>query len=266
MPRLGEWLIGRKEHLVLLAAFLCSLSLLFANENAQIRGIRAWTLDGFGFLLTKLSVLKSLNAIYEKNERLRLENAELMIENSRLYEALLENQRLRDLLGFKSQSKLNLVPAKVIGKENNGLINSIILDAGGVDDLQKDMAVVTAQGLVGKIFNVGTHQSISQLLLDRNFRVSAMIQRSRVMGIIRWSEGNQVFLAEVPKRSDVRVGDVVVTSGFSTIFPGGLEIGHVTKTTEEAQNMFMNILVKPAVDFSKLEEVFVVRSQAFQSS
>ncbi|MCG8608528.1 rod shape-determining protein MreC, partial [bacterium] len=96
--------------------------------------------------------------------------------------------------------------------------------------------------------------------------VSAKIQRSRVTGIITWSEGNQVVLAEVPKRSDVKVGDSVISSGFSTIFPEGLEIGRVSEIDEDTDGMFMRILVQPAVDFASLEEVFIIRNQPLQTS
>ncbi|MFQ5640566.1 MAG: rod shape-determining protein MreC [bacterium] len=261
MPRLNEWFFGRKDALSLLLALVFSLILLFSNENQQIQALRALSLDGFGFFLSKVAAFNDLYDLYDENKKLRLENASLMLENSRLNEAFLENLRLRELLGFKSESHLELIPAKVIGKENNGLINTIILAAGKDDSLHKNMAIVTAQGLVGKLLDVGVHHSAAQLLLDRNFRVSAMVQRSRVMGIIKWSEGNRVFLSEVPKRSDVDVEDVVVTSGFSTIFPAGLEIGRIIKVENEQElSMFMNILIEPAVDFAKLEEVFVIKN------
>lgn len=261
MRRFTEWFIYRKEQLTFLGAVLFSLVLISTNDSSQIQTVKAWTLDGFGFLLEKLSILSQMNAIYHENDWLRQKNAELMLENSKLKEALLENQRLRQMLDFKSESQLDLIPAKVIGKGSNGFINSILVAIGRAEGIERNMAAVTAQGLVGKIFDVGKHRSTAQLLLDRNFRVSAMIQRSRVTGIIKWHEGSQVILAEVPKRSDVVIGDVVITSGYSTIFPGGLRIGYVTSTTENVDGMFMNILVQPVVDFTKLEEVFVIRNQ-----
>lgn len=264
MRRLHEWFIYRKEQLTFLGALILSLVLIFTNDRTQIQTVRAWTLDGIGFLLEDLSVLKQMISLHKENSWLRQKNAELMLENSRLREALLENQRLRQMLAFKSESQLDLIPAKVIGKGSNGFINSVLIAMGHADGLKKNMAVVTAQGLVGKIFHVGRHRSTAQLLLDRNFRVSAMVQRSRVTGIIKWHEGNEVILAEVPKRSDVLVGDIVVTSGFSTIFPGGLRIGYVSRIIENVDGMFMHVLVRPGVEFSKLEEVFVIRSHDSQ--
>lgn len=255
-----------RDYGLLLVSIVVSLVLIFSNNNSQLETVKTWTLGGFGFVLQKLNVIKRLNASYEDNQWLRRRSAELMVENSRLKEALSENKRLRELLDFKSKSMSTLIAAKVIGKKNNGFVNSVLLTAGESDDVEKNMAVVTAQGLVGKIYYAGEHNSTAQLLLDRNFRVSAMTQRSRVMGIIKWTEGHQVRLAEVPKRLDVEVGDVVVTSGLSSIFPAGLEIGTVTSIDSDEQGMFAQISVEPSVDFTKLEEIFVVKNQQVYSA
>ncbi|MFQ5601656.1 MAG: rod shape-determining protein MreC [bacterium] len=253
--------IKQKEYLTLLAAVVLSLALIFSNDGHQIRSIKTWALGGFGFMLEKASVVSRFNAIYQENRWLRQQNAQLMIENSKLREARFENDRLKQLLDFKSESQLDLVPAKVIGAGHNGFIKSVIITAGNKDSLVKNMAVVTSQGLVGKLFSVGQRHSVAQLLLDRNFRVSAMIQRSRVTGIIEWQQGEHVILSGVFKRADVKVGDLVTTSGYSSIFPAGLIIGHVAECTKDERELFLNIVVQPSVDISKLEEVFVIRTR-----
>ena len=266
MRTLNGWFGNRKDHLALFTALILSLILISSNSGRQLQTIRVWTLDGFGFVFEKWSALKRLNAVYAENKWLREKNARLMLENSRFKEAIIENARLRELLEFKSNSELTLIPAKVIGEWSNGFLNSVVLAAGTSDGLQRNMPVVTAQGLVGKIFSTANGYSVSQLLLDRNFRVSAKVQRSRVTGIVKWQGGTQVILAEVPTRSDVKVGDVVITSGFSTIFPEGLEIGRVTDCSEDKKEMFMTIQLTPAVDFSRLEEVFIVKDHRYHSS
>lgn len=261
MRRLHEWFIHRKEYLAFLSAVIFSLILIFTNDVNQMQTVTAWTIEGFGTLLEKLSFFREITSLHEDNHWLRQKNAELMLENSKLMEALLENKRLREMLAFKSESQLELIPAKVIGKGGNEFIQSIILSVGSVDSLQRNIPVVTAQGLVGKLNNLSHNYATAHLLLDRNFKVSAMIQRSRVTGIINWYGGNQVILAAVPKRSDVKVGDAVVTSGYSSIFPEGLKIGIVIRIIEDTPDMFMTIIVKPAVDFTKLEEVFVIKNR-----
>lgn len=265
MRRSSGWFSARRDFLTLLTAVIVSLSFMFSNDGGQIETIRVWTLGSFGFLLKKISVVQTFKNVYEENYRLRHESAALMLENSRLREAFLENQRLRELLNFKAESQLDLVAAKVIGKQETGFVNSIVLDVGKREKITKNMAVVTAQGLVGRVLQVSDSRSLAELLLDRNFRVSAMAQRSRVAGIVKWIEGEHVQLAEIPKRADVQTGDAIITSKFSSIFPGGLKIGQVQAVHQEKQSMFMTVDVKPAVDFSKLEEVFVVKSNPLLS-
>ncbi len=265
MRGFSEWFIIRRDYLTLVLAVLFSTILMFTNKGRQTETVRLWTLAGFGVILEKFSVLQQLNNIHEENQWLRRKSAELMLENSGLKEAQLENQRLRQLLDFKFESQLDLIAAKVIGKKESGFLNSVVLDAGKAEEIKKNMAVVTAQGLVGKVLQVGKNHSTAELLLDRNFRVSAMVQRSRVSGIIKWIEGENVVLSEVPKRSDVKVDDLVVTSGLSFIFPGGLKVGKVIDVEGEKKGMFIVVTVKPVVDFTKLEEVFVIRDQEFST-
>ena len=265
MRGFSEWFIIRRDYLTLVLAVLFSTILMFNNKGRLTETVRVWTLAGFGVILEKFSVVQELNNIHEENQWLRRRSAELMLENSSLKEAQLENQRLRQLLDFKFESQLDLIAAKVIGKKESGFLHSVVLDAGKAEEIKKNMAVVTAQGLVGKVLQVGKNHSTAELLLDRNFRVSAMVQRSRVNGIIKWIEGENVVLSEVPKRSDVKVDDLVVTSGLSFILPGGLKVGKVIDVEGEKKGMFIVVTVKPAVDFTKLEEVFVIRDQEFST-
>lgn len=262
MRRLQEWILSRKEVLTFLGTIIFSLTLIFSNKNAtQLQTVKVWTIGGVGVLLDKMSAVGALFSVYEENRWLRKRNTELMLQNSQLKEAEYENERLHNMLEFSDESALELTPARVIGKRHDAFVNSIVLSVGASDGLSKNMPVVISQGLVGKLYEVGKDYSISQLLLDRNFKVSAMIQRSRVTGIVNWNQGNSVSLTSVPRRSDVVAGDTVITSGYSSIFPKGLKIGIVTETRQDMRDLFMNIVVKPEVDFAKLEEVFVIRDK-----
>lgn len=257
--KLAHSFLARKEFSALFIAIVLSLVLIFSNQGKQIQTLRSWTFGGLGFALEGLTALGRYEGVFEENRWLRKQNANLMLENSSLKETQSENKRLRQLLGFKNKSPDTLIPAKIIGRDEGGFINSIVVNAGSDEGLRKKMAVVTAQGLVGKIFSIGRENATAQLLLDHNFRVSAIVQRSRVTGIVEWQGRNKVMLAAVPKRSDIQIGDKIVTSGLSTVFPGGLEVGVVTQTTDKQPGMFMKIWIHPSVDFSKLEEVFIVK-------
>lgn len=259
MLRIQDWLTTRKESLVFLGAVLGSLILMFNSDVPQVQTVRVWALAGFGTVLDRFAAVQAWADLEEENRWLRRRNAELMLESSRLREAREENFRLRQMLDFKAESRLELIPGRVIGRGGHGFINSLLISVGTADGVTPNMPVVTAEGLVGKVFEASGNYATVQLLLDRNFKVSAVTQRGRVKGIVAWSEGNTVVLSAVPRRSDVRPGDRVVTSGYSALFPRGLRIGVVQAVDEEVGEMFMEVAVKPEVDFARLEEVFVIR-------
>jgi len=258
MHRFRGWFGYRKDYLTLAASIFISLILLFSNSSEQTQILRQIAFSGIGSILERVASLQSYFHLREKNSELRQKNIQLMLQNSKLQEAWHENERLREMLAFKQRSELKLLPCKVIGENVETLSRAVILDAGQKDGLKKNMAVLTADGLVGKVFSVTANHSVIQLLEDKQFRVSATIQRSRVRGIVKWQGVGEVVLAEVPKRSDVEVGDRVITSGLSTIFPASLDVAEVIDVNDEKQGMFMTVKLKAVVDFAKLEEVFVV--------
>jgi rod shape-determining protein MreC len=120
------------------------------------------------------------------------------------------------------------------------------------------MPVVCDEGLVGLVASTTQHFSIVNILYNGDFRASVKIQRSRVDGILT-CEGNTLILKNVPKTRDVKVGDVVMTSEYSSTFPAGIRIGLVNDIKDESSSLFKTIVVSPGVDFIKLEELFVVQ-------
>jgi rod shape-determining protein MreC len=120
------------------------------------------------------------------------------------------------------------------------------------------MPIISEMGLVGKIIATSKHYSIGQLMLNKDFRASAKIQRNRIDGIIVWNKGLNVELKNIVKTQEVRVGDVVMTSEYSSIFPPNIKIGTVTNVSEQPGSLFKQIEVLPSVDFTSLEQVFIV--------
>ncbi|UCE04714.1 MAG: rod shape-determining protein MreC [bacterium] len=252
---------GYRGYLLHAALVLISLILISSNQNRQIESFKMWMVGVLCSVQEKWDSFQTYLNLKQKNKQLRLENTKLALENSFMYEMRLENERLRELIRFKETNELQLIAARVIVSGAKGIINGIVLNVGMKDSIAKSMPLVVANGLVGKIYQVGKNHSIGHLLLDRNFRVSAKIQRSRVKGIVSWEGGDFCLLNNVPKRSDVKIGDLVITSGYGEIFPSGLIIGHVINITESPRGLFMDIKVKPTVNFEKLEEVFIVVEQ-----
>lgn len=201
--------------------------------------------------------MESYFNLNQENSLLRRQNANLAYENMQLQDALLENIRLRKLLGFREKTNLNLITAEIIGQNPHDIVSGFILNAGRDLGIHKSSAVLTADGLVGKIISSDVNYSICQILLDANSRVSAKIQRNRELGIIAWDGGNQLKLLYIAKTIKVYVGDVIVTSGMSRIFPENIKIGVVVDFSLENEGMFQEIMVQPSVSFSNLEEVQV---------
>ena len=119
------------------------------------------------------------------------------------------------------------------------------------------MPVVSNGGLVGVITSVSLHYSVVNILINTDFRVSAKIQRSRVDGIVAWN-GKDFTVKNIPKMRDVKIGDVITTSEYGGTFPSNIRIGIVSEIYDQKSSMFKLITMTPAVDFVKLEEVFVI--------
>jgi len=202
--------------------------------------------------------IKIWENLRQENNRLRKQNLKLSLENQHLREVLIENMRLRRLLQFKREYPLEVKSARVIGFGQESAVRSVILDLGEADGIHKNMAVVTDQGLVGRIFIAEKHQSIAQILLDRNSLVSARLQSSREVGTIVWRGNVWLDLLYIPKDVEVEQGEVVITSGLSQIYPPGLKIGVVAEVEQSDYELFKKIKVRPAVNFNRLEEVFII--------
>jgi rod shape-determining protein MreC len=193
----------------------------------------------------------------EVNSNLRKDNTQLAYENHQLQDALLENIRLRKLLQFKYETNYELVPAKVIGWNPQDISSGLILSSKNIASVSKNSAVMTSQGLVGKIVKVTSDYAICQVLIDLNNRVSGRIQRNRQLGMVRSDGAIGLILDHVPNTIDVMKGDIVFTSGLSQNYPANIKIGVVNNVAEDDVTLFKLIEVIPSVNFDKLEEVFI---------
>ena len=260
MRRLYEFVFLFKEYLVVGVLLAVSVTLLALNDDSQIRTIRSVAVVSVGMLQDALGIIPNYFDLRRENQVLRELNLTLADEVNRLREARLENMRLRQLLGLKERGEFGFVAANVIGKNLQLLRNTVTLDAGDRNGLRADMPIVTENGLAGKIVATSGRFAVAQILYNKDIRVSAKIERSRVDGIIRWEGGSALALQDVAKTLDVQAGDVVITSEYSSFFPPGIRIGVVSSARGAEGSLFQSVEVRPAVDFSRLEEVFVITS------
>jgi len=258
LRRAYEFVVLFKEYLVFGALIAVCALLLAQNEDAQIRTIRTVAVVAVGSMQDLLGIIPHYFDLRRENQVLREINLTLTDEVSRLREARLENVRLHGMLGLKEDKRSGVVAANVIGKNLELLRNTVTLDAGESSGVRVNMPILTEDGLAGKVVATSSGYAVAQILLNREIRVSAKIERSRVDGIIRWDGGPALAMTDVAKTLDVRAGDVVITSEYSTYFPAGIRIGIVTSAHGSEGSLFQTVEVRPAVDFTRLEEVFVL--------
>lgn len=257
--RLLDLLFFFKEYVVLAACVIVSAVLLVLNDNPQVRHVRAVTTVVFGVVQEQLSFIPGYFGLRSENAMLRRVNIALADEAAQLREAKLENLRLRALVGMNTKPTCPLIPAEVVGKSLTLLRNTLTLGVGSEDGVRPFMPVINEAGLVGIVTAVSDHFAVVNLLINVDFRASVKIQRSRVDGIVAW-DGVSLQLRNVTKTFDVQSGDVVITSEYSSSYPPDLRVGVVATVKDPAGSMFKEILIVPAVDFVKLEEVFVMVS------
>lgn len=260
MKTIGLLILRIKEYLILTFFVVISLILIFNNDNTQIRFLRAFAIGFVGTLQSGVSAVPNVFELQNENKYLREKNIELANEVASLKEAKLENIRLSKLLTLKDKNILGVISAKIVNKSLVQTRNTITINAGENDSIKVNMPVVTDDGLVGKIVGVSKNYSIAQILYNKDLRISAKVQRSRVDGIFTYDGVGNLVLTNVPKAADVNPGDLIITSEYSNLFPGGIPLGTVLETGN-LDNLFKKITVKPAVNFNILEEIFVVKSQ-----
>jgi rod shape-determining protein MreC len=207
-----------------------------------------------------LGYFQLINVRHE-NRQLKKEVDALRMENIRYREQLSTHQRLQELLQFKHTIDRPVLAARVIGLDPTGWFKSIIIDKGKMAGLKLNMPVVNACGVVGRIVSVSPTYAKVLLIIDQNSAVDCLVQRSRDRGMVKGESIDNCKLDYVVKSSDVSAGDMVVTSGLGGVFPKGLPVGHILDVKEVSGDLFKDIVLKPAVDFSKLEEVLIILAQ-----
>lgn len=221
----------------------------------------------FSWVGSQLTFIKDtvteISNLHEQNKLLREEVELLRAQNLTASEYASENQRLRNLLGYKQSTlQFDLVAASVIGRESSSWSSVIVINRGTLDGVANNMAVVTELGLVGHVMEAGVNSSKVQLLIDPRSSVGTLIQRpeSRVAGIVEGDIKNPSYphMVNIPKDSDVQVEDMVVTSGFGGVYPKGIVVGKIIEIHNEEGGLLKYGVIDTSVDFQKLEDVAVI--------
>ncbi|MDD4833181.1 MAG: rod shape-determining protein MreC [Lutispora sp.] len=210
------------------------------------------------FFKNTFGTLFELKTLKKDNKTLTEEVVKLKEENRKLYQMALENKRLRDLLEFKeSNPKYEYIGASITGKDPGNWFDIFTIDKGMKNDVEVNDSVITGQGLVGRVIEVGSNYSKVMAIIDERSSISVIVNRTRDTGIVSGNV-NSELIAVMPLESDIVKGDDIITSDFSTFYKG-LYIGKVESVEKQERKLQKLVKIKTSVDFKRLEEVFVIK-------
>ena len=218
--------------------------------------VQRWTMAGFNSVRGLWTGYVALRDVQTQNDELKREVQSLQVQLQEERAQAKRTDSLRQLLELRQRSGLETVAAEIIAAGADPEFRDMTIDKGSSDGLQPDMAVISPNGVVGRVILPSARAAKVQMLIDRNAAAGALIERTRAQGIVV-GIGDALRMDYVPGTADVKQGDLVVTSGIDRIYPKGFVIGTV-ESVDRGPGTYHEITVRPAVDFSRLEEVLVV--------
>lgn len=261
---------------IVLLVFLSGLAAITASRTSGMtvaEGALGWVLSPIKSIVYDLSLrvygyfadFGERRAVFQRYEDLRQKVTELEQRLIAMSELEHENERLNDLLGFAEQvDRFTITGGRVTGKDPGNWFNTFTIDAGTASGIAKDMTVVNEAGLLGRVFDVGHNWAKVRSIIDGRSAVSGMIERTRDNGLIRGNnrlgfEDGLLRMIYLPLDADIVVGDKVLTSGLDGIFPKGILIGEIKEVLGREHELYVSVIIKPAADFRRLEEVLVIK-------
>jgi rod shape-determining protein MreC len=216
--------------------------------------------------ITRVAVMsfKPRAVLLKENKQLRERVKQLTRENVRLHELAEENIRLREELGLKQTSQMQVIAAEVISRNESNWFDTATINAGTKDGIKRGSAVINHHGLIGQISDANPFTSHVVALTDSTSAVGAMVQRSRSSGVLQGQGADYLVLAYLPKDADVKIKDIVISSGMGGIIPKGLVVGRVVKVVRNSLAGTTSALVRPSVSFDEVEQVLVIKSRQAQ--
>lgn len=230
----------------------------FSSANAVTGKLYEWdaNVETF-FSLTKVNQeLTQRNAYLEQEVQKLSDSLVNVTKDSSIYHrdqfALLRNYRL--------------IPAKVVANSIDKPGNLMTIDKGSADGIHKDMGVISGTGVVGIVYLVAEHYAIVIPVLNTKSNISCMIQNRGYFGYLRWKGGvsDLAYLEEVPRHAHFKLGDYVVTSGYSAVFPPGVRVGRILHVFNSADGLSYRVQLRLSTDFARLRDVCVIDDTAMK--
>ena len=271
MHNLTEFLAKHNHWFVFLVLEVVSMVLLFrynsyqgsvwfSSANAVTGKVYEWdsAVESFFSLSGVNSQLTQRNAFLEQQVRMLDDSIARLTRSQET--AVTRLSRMGPFQGGR------LIPAKVVATMVNRYDNLITIEKGSADGVKRDMGVVCGMGVVGIVYLVSEHYSIVIPALNSHSNISCTIQRRGYFGYLRWRGGSSqlAYLEDVPRHAHFKLGDNVVTSGYSSVFPPGVMVGKVLHVFNSADGLSYRVQVKLSTDFARLRDVCLVDDSALQ--
>lgn len=205
-----------------------------------------------------------LRGVHDENARLAARTRDLELELERSRSLAEESARLRELLDLKAALPYESVSAEVLSRDGTPWFRGVTIDKGSADGVRLQAPVISPSGIVGRVVKLGAQAARVQLLLDRDAAIGALIERTRVNGVLAGQVGfadrgtADLVMRYVPALAEVAVGDRVLSSGLDRIYPKGLVVGRV-RSVGAASGLFREVVVTPSARFDQLEQVLVLK-------
>ncbi len=252
-------LLDYREYLLLVFFCLLSLAMFVNQDTPALRVLRASGLEIFATVERGLGLITRYVGLASENDELHRRNTELLAELSLLRNAQAENQELKSLLDYKRRSAYPLKLAQIVDRTFSAERNLFTINLGANDSIEVNMPVLTDDGLVGRVVLVSPNYAIVQPIINRDFKVGVVSEKTRVLGLLTWIPKEQLASMEhVLLSNPVEVGERVFTAHFSSFAAPYIEVGKIVAVDKSEAQLFYKIRVVPSVNFGKLEQVFVM--------
>jgi rod shape-determining protein MreC len=258
LSKLYDFIISKHLEILTVIFIGISLFLLSQTENHTVLAVQTKWQDITLFIKKPFVEQQYRRMVLDENKQLRMEVFRLNKEVSRLQNLSSENERLRELLGFRDTSHYEMLPALIVYKGFKDGSDIIMLDKGKKDNVKKNDIIVDKNGLVGRVLSAGERSCIVSMIIEPDVRVSARINPVRVYGILKWHHGNTFIIDDIPVSFDIQPGWTVTTSGLSEVYPADIPIGVITEVSSSDNGFTYIIKGDYSVLFKNLHEVFIL--------
>lgn len=269
MRNLLEFLAKYNHWFVFLILEVVSMVLLFQYNSYQGSAWFSSANAVTGKLYEWDANVETFFSLTKVNQELTQRNAYLEQEVQKLSDSLVSVTRDSSIYHrdqFALLRNYRLIPAKVVANSIDKPGNLMTIDKGSADGIHKDMGVISGTGVVGIVYLVAEHYAIVIPVLNTKSNISCMIQNRGYFGYLRWKGGvsDLAYLEEVPRHAHFKLGDYVVTSGYSAVFPPGVRVGRILHVFNSADGLSYRVQLRLSTDFARLRDVCVIDDAAMK--